>query len=86
MWYLNAADVSRLATLVRIRAENEGIQARASHFEDCDEVQHYLYGEKVDTSFLHPDVRSGYVHLQAKLDAFDREIDAILGSIAVPAY
>lgn len=85
MWYLSASDVSRLATLVRIRAENEGVQARLTHLEESDEVQHSLYGEKVDTSFLHPDVRSGYVHLQAKLDAFDREIDAILGSLAVPA-
>lgn len=85
MWYLNASDVSRLATLVRIRAENEGVQARLTHLEESDEVQHTLYGEKVDTSFLHPEVRSGYVHLQAKLDAFDREIDAILGSLAVPA-
>lgn len=85
MWYLSASDVSRLATLVRIRAENEGIQARLTHLEESDEVQHSLYGEKVDTSFLHPEIRSGYVHLQAKLDAFDREIDAILGSLAVPA-
>lgn len=85
MWYLNAADVSRLATLVRIRAENEGVQARTSHLEECDAVQRTLYGEKVDTGFLHPEVRSGYVHLQAKLDAFDREIDAILGSLAVAA-
>ncbi|GMK57586.1 hypothetical protein CspeluHIS016_0404200 [Cutaneotrichosporon spelunceum] len=89
LWYSDAFDISRLSTLVRARAtdikRNTPVPRPRRQSEPADTVQRVLYGNRPDVEHMPPDLRAPYVHLQAKMDAFDREIDDLLGSL-VAAY
>ncbi|BEJ17369.1 hypothetical protein CspHIS471_0607700 [Cutaneotrichosporon sp. HIS471] len=89
LWYSDAFDISRLSTLVRARAtdikRNTPVPRPRKQTEPADTVQRVLYGNRPDVEHMPPDLRAPYVHLQAKMDAFDREIDDLLGSL-VAAY
>ena len=50
---------------------------------ECDEVQRMFYGEKVDGETLHPEIKPCFLPLQARMDAFDLEIDQLLGTLLV---
>lgn len=80
-WQVDAFDISRLSKLVRMRAEDERRTRRVPKVTEMDDVQRIYYGEKLALDALQPDIRAGYVHLQAKMDSFDREIDKLLGTL-----
>lgn len=85
LWYTDAFDISRLATLVRARAtdikRNTPVPRPRKPTEPVDDVQRMLYGDRPEMDHLPLDLRAPFVHLQAKMDAFDREIDDLLGSL-----
>ena len=71
-----------------IKAMMAVIEARAREYYkpppakiECDEVERMFYGERVDMEAIHPDIRACFAPLQARLDAMDREIDELLGSV-----
>ncbi len=71
-----------------IKALMAVIEARAREFRkppppkiECDDVQKMFYGERIDMESIHPDIRGCFAPLQMRLDAMDREIDAVLGSL-----
>jgi len=80
-WHKEAFNISRLSTLVRARADEERRTRRPPKVVESDAVQHTYYGEKLSLDALNPDLRAGYVHLQAKMDSFDREIDSLLRAL-----
>ncbi|CAK9784899.1 hypothetical protein CC85DRAFT_283871 [Cutaneotrichosporon oleaginosum] len=85
LWYSDAFDISRLSTLVRARAtdikRNTPVPRPRRSTEPADAVQRMLYGDRPEVEHMPPDLRAPFVHLQAKMDAFDREIDDLLGSL-----
>jgi hypothetical protein len=82
-WNQEAFNITLLSSLVRARADEDRRTRRPVKSAEMDAVQQTYYGEKLALDSLHPDVRAGYVHLQAKMDSFDREIDSLLGSLVV---
>jgi hypothetical protein len=89
LWYSDAFDISRLSMLVRARAtdikRNTPVPRPRRPTEPADAVQRMLYGDRPEVEHMPPDLRAPFVHLQAKMDAFDREVDDLLGSL-VAAY
>ncbi|KAL1408255.1 protein phosphatase regulator [Vanrija albida] len=86
--YQDAFDIARLNTIVHARAKEmkrtTPIPNRRAP-PQMDAVQRVYYGEKAEMDSIHPDIRACFVHVLAKMDTFDREIDDILGSL-VPAH
>jgi hypothetical protein len=80
-YHADVFEITRLATLVRARSDEDRRTRRPARAPDADAVQAKLYGERIALDVLHPDVRAGYVHLQARMDAFDREVDSLLGAL-----
>lgn len=82
-WYSDAFDIRSFTGLVRARAleikRNTPVPRPRPSF--VDDVQAVFYGTRLDFDCLQPEVRAPYVHVQAKMDAFDREIDSLLGSL-----
>lgn len=85
LWYTDAFDISRLSTLVRARAadikRNTPVPRPRKPTEPADAVQRVLYGDRPEIDHFPLDLRAPFVHLQAKMDAFDREIDDLLGAL-----
>lgn len=81
LWTEEAFDISLLSALVRARADEERRTRRAPRPVEADAVQKTYYGEKLALDALQPEVRASYVHLQAKMDAFDRDVDDLLGML-----
>lgn len=82
-WYSDAFDIKSFNALVRARAldikRNTPVPRPRKAF--LDDVQSVFYGNTLDFETLQPDLRAPYVHVQAKMDAFDRDIDNLLGSL-----
>lgn len=81
VWVEEAFDISLLSNLVRARAEEDKRTRRVPRPVESDAVQRTYYGEKLALDALQPEVRASYVHLQAKMDAFDRDLDDLLGML-----
>lgn len=88
MRYQDAFDIARLNTIVHARAKELKRTTPVPNRRaapQIDAVQRVYYGEKAEMDNIHPDIRACFVHVLAKMDTFDREIDEILGSL-VPAH
>jgi hypothetical protein len=79
--YQDDFGIKQMLAVIEARARD--ITPKETERPALDEVEKMFYGEKPDMASAHPSVRQSFQPLQARLDALEKELDELLGSLVV---
>lgn len=77
--YSDDFGIKQMLAVIQVRARDAA--PKEVERKELDPVEKMFYGEKPDFAIAHPSVRQSFSPLQARLEALDKELDEILGSL-----